>query len=433
MRYPEDLVKAIEVVLEHNIWRRRQTINLIAAENVMSPLAELVYLNDLMGRYAEGTVGKRYYRGVKYVDVLEEVLSRGFSEVLQAKYVDVRPISGTIANLAAFHGLAPEGGTIASLPTRAGGHISHNQVGGPKALKFKVVELPWDLENFNIDVDKARRVIEESKPNVVVLGASLYLFPHPIREISEAARSVGSYVLHDSAHVFGLIVGKRFPNPLLEGADVTTSSTHKTFPGPQGGLIASNLGQEANESISKAVFPAFTSNYHMHRYIATYVTLVEMREFGEQYADQIVRNAKALAEALHARGFNVVADHLGFTKTHQVAVDVSKQGGGELASKLLEDANIITNKNMLPWDKSAVKPSGIRLGVQEVTRWGMREGDMVEIAEFIKRVLIDGVEPKKVAEQVAEFRRQFLEVKYGYDIDREIGLKILDSVGIRLA
>ncbi len=431
-QYPEDLQRAIDLLMEHNEWRRRLSVNLIAAENVMSPLAELVYLNDMMGRYAEGTVGRRYYRGTKYVDLLEEALSRGFAEVLGAKYVDVRPISGTIANLATFYGLAPEGGAIASLPTRAGGHISHNQVGGPKALKFKVLELPWDLESFNIDVDKARKILEENKPNIVVLGASLYLFPHPIKEITEIAHSVGSYVVHDSAHVFGLIVGGKFPNPLREGADVTTSSTHKTFPGPQGGLIASALEGEINESISRGVFPVFTSNYHMHRYAATYVTLAEMRQFGPQYAEQIVRNAKALAEALHANGFEVVAEHLGFTKTHQVAVDVSKLGGGEPVSELLEEANIIVNKNMLPWDKSAVKPSGIRLGVQEVTRWGMREDDMVEIAGFFKELLIEGREPGQVRRKVVEFRSEFLEVKYGYSVDKELAQKLLGSIGILL-
>ncbi|MEZ0248444.1 MAG: serine hydroxymethyltransferase [Thermoproteus sp.] len=430
--YPEEVKKAIDILIEHNLWRRRDSVNLIAAENVMSPLAELVYLNDLMGRYAEGTIGKRYYRGTKYVDMLEDLLSRGFAEALGARYVDVRPISGTIANLAAFHGLAPEGGVLASLPTRAGGHISHNQVGGPKALKFKVVELPWDSENFNIDVDKAKRVIEENKPNIVVVGASLYLFPHPIREIAEAAHAAGSYVVHDSAHVFGLILGGKFPNPLKEGADVTTSSTHKTFPGPQGGLIASNLGDDVNESIARAVFPVFTSNYHTHRYAATYVTLAEMKEYGAQYAEQIVRNAKALAEALHERGFDVAAEGLGFTQTHQIAVDVSKFGGGEPVSKLLEDANIIVNKNMLPWDKSAVKPSGIRLGVQEVTRWGMGVDEMREIADFFKSVLVDGVEPRRVAERVREFRREFLEVKFGYDLDGEVARRVLDSIGIRL-
>lgn len=431
-QYPEDLKRAIDLLLEHNEWRRKLSVNLIAAENVMSPLAELVYLNDMMGRYAEGTVGRRYYRGTKYVDLLEGALSKEFAEILGAKYVDVRPISGTIANLAAFHGLAPEGGVIASLPTRAGGHISHNPVGGPKALKFKVVELPWDLEAFNVDVDKARRIIEENRPNIVVLGASLYLFPHPVKEIAEVAHSVGSYLLHDSAHVFGLIVGGKFPNPLKEGADVTTSSTHKTFPGPQGGLIASSLEGEMNESISKGVFPVFTSNYHMHRYASTYVTLIEMKHFGAQYAEQIVRNAKALAEALHANGFEVVAEHLGFTRTHQVALDVSKLGGGERVSELLERANIIVNKNMLPWDKSAVKPSGIRLGVQEATRWGMREDDMVEIAGFFKELLLDGREPEDVRKKVVEFRSRFLEIHYGYAADKELALRLLGGLGIKL-
>ncbi|MGB9704833.1 MAG: serine hydroxymethyltransferase, partial [Pyrobaculum sp.] len=142
---PRDLEEVLNITLTHNTWRRRETINLIASENVMSPLAELVYLNDLSGRYAEGTVGSRYYQGTKYVDALEDALSRRFANVLGAKFVDVRPVSGTVANLATYFALVPEGGTVASLPVKYGGHISHNNVGGLKALRVKAVELPWDL------------------------------------------------------------------------------------------------------------------------------------------------------------------------------------------------------------------------------------------------------------------------------------------------
>jgi len=426
---PREVKEVLDVVLRHNRWRRWETINLIASENVMSPLAEIFYINDFGGRYAEGTIGSRYYQGTKYVDVVEEALVKEFAEVLGAKFVDVRPISGTVANLATYFALVPEGGSVASLPIRCGGHISHSNVGGLKALRIKTVELPWDLENFNVDVDAARKVLEDKRPNLVILGGSLYLFPHPIKEVSEIAKGIGAYVLHDSAHVLGLIVGGVFPNPLREGADVITSSTHKTFPGPQGGLIATNLGDDANGQIQKAVFPTFTSNYHLHRYAATYITLVEMKLFGHEYASRVVENAKALAEALAEEGVMPVAERLGFTKTHQVAVDVSKYGGGDRVATLLEEANIIVNKNALPWDRSVVKPSGIRIGVQEMTRFGMGKDEMREIAKFIARVL-RGEDPASVRRDVVDFRRGFVEVKYGFKASREVVEEVFASLNL---
>jgi len=426
---PREVNDIIDVVIRHNVWRRQETINLIASENVMSPLAELLYLSDLSGRYAEGTVGQRYYQGTKFVDVLEDALSRRFAKVLGASFVDVRPISGTIANLAAYFALVPEGGVVASLPVKYGGHISHNTVGGLKALRLKAVDLPWDVENFNVDVDAARKVIEEKKPNLIILGASLYLFPHPVGKIAEIAKTVGAYVLHDSAHVFGLIVGGVFPNPLREGAHVITTSTHKTFPGPQGGLIATVLGDEINTQIQKAVFPTFTSNYHLHRYAATYVTLVEMETFGREYATKVVENAKALAEALSAEGITPVAERQGFTKTHQVALDVSKFGGGDKVAALLEEANIIVNKNALPWDKSVLRPSGIRMGVQEMTRFGMGRDEMQEIARFIARVL-RGEDPATVKREVTKFRKSFLEIKYGFKLDKNIVENVFASLNL---
>jgi glycine hydroxymethyltransferase len=426
---PREVNDIIDVVIRHNVWRRQETINLIASENVMSPLAELLYLSDLSGRYAEGTVGQRYYQGTKFVDVLEDALSRRFAKVLGASFVDVRPISGTIANLAAYFALVPEGGVVASLPVKYGGHISHNTVGGLKALRLKAVDLPWDVENFNVDVDAARKVIEEKKPNLIILGASLYLFPHPVGKIAEIAKTVGAYVLHDSAHVFGLIVGGVFPNPLREGAHVITTSTHKTFPGPQGGLIATVLGDEINTQIQKAVFPTFTSNYHLHRYAATYVTLVEMETFGREYATKVVENAKALAEALSAEGITPVAERQGFTKTHQVALDVSKFGGGDKVAALFEEANIIVNKNALPWDKSVLRPSGIRMGVQEMTRFGMGRDEMQEIARFIARVL-RGEDPATVKREVTKFRKSFLEIKYGFKLDKNIVENVFASLNL---
>jgi len=288
-------------------------------------------------------------------------------------------------------------------------------------LGIEQIELPFNLDEWNIDVDKAVKMIREIKPKFVTLGASVYLFPHPTKEIAEAAHEVGAKVVHDVAHVLGLIVGGVWPNPIHEGADVATSSTHKTFPGPQGGLIFTN-DKDLYKKISKTIFPWFVSNHHLHRLPALAVTAVEMKYFGKQYAEQIVRNAKAFAEALVEEGFNVLAEHLGYTKSHTIVVDVRRLGGGAKIAKLLEEANIIVNKNLLPWDPpEAVKdPSGIRLGTQEMTRFGMKESDFKEVARFMREVVIDKKDPKEVRKKVIEFRKEFTEVKYTFPIPKDI-------------
>ncbi len=427
---PESIIsRVIELTRMHNRWRRTETINLIASENVMSPLAEYLYLNDMMGRYAEGAPGKKLYQGTYFMDQLEQLCCKLLAELFNASYADVRPVSGTVANIAALYAVTEAGDLVASLPISLGGHISHRKVGAVGVLRLRTVNLPWDNDNFNIDVDEAVKLIRETRPRAVILGASVYLFPHPVREIAEAAHEVGTYVIHDSAHVLGLIAGKAFPNPIEQGCDIMTASTHKTFPGPQGGVIFTNR-EDLIEKIDKAVFPGVTSNYHQHRYPSLAVTAVEMREFGVDYASQVVRNARRLAEALHELGFRVLCEHLGFTKSHQVLLDVRELGGGSKCAVLLEQANIIVNKNMLPGDKSPEDPSGIRIGVQEMTRFGMTEQEMERIAEFFYRVLIKKEEPSRVRRDVIEFRRSFTEVKYGFKPD-EFNLTELTLLELR--
>ncbi len=421
MNLPKDLIKVLNLTKSHNRWRRFECINLIASENTMSPLAEAAYFTDMMHRYAEGKPRKRYYQGNKYVDEVELLAMDLMSRLLKVEYVELRPISGTIANAVVFRNLANAGDKALIAPVQAGAHVSHTRFGTLGALGIVQVELPFDPESWNIDVDKAAKLIEEVKPKFVTLGASVYMFPHPTKEIAEAAHSVGAKVVHDVAHVLGLIAGGKWPNPIHEGADVATSSTHKTFPGPQGGLIFTN-DRALYKAISKTVFPWFVSNHHLHRLPALAVTAIEMIEFGEAYASQVIRNAVAFAEALSAEGFKIPTEHLGFTKSHAFVVDVRELGGGAKVAKLLEDANIILNKNLLPWDPpEAVKnPSGLRIGVQEMTRFGMKEDDFRELVKFFKEVLIDGRDPAEVRRKVIDFRRNFIEVKYGYDIPEDL-------------
>jgi glycine hydroxymethyltransferase len=414
---PNELSRIINLTIEHNTWRR-SSLNLIPSENVMSPLAEALYMCDMMHRYAEGRPRRRLYQGLIYVDEVEELVMDLMSRLFGAKYVEPRPISGTIANAATFRVLAAPGSKAVVAPVQAGAHVSHTKFGTLGALGIEHIEMPFDMENLNIDVDKARKVIEEVKPAFVVMGGSLYLFPHPIKEISEAAHSVNAVVVYDAAHVLGLIAGKRWRDPFAAGADIVTASTHKTFPGPQGGVILTN-NESLYKSIARTIFPWFVSSHHLHRLPATAVTTIEMIHFGESYADQIVRNAKAFAEALAAEGFKVLGEHLGYTRSHQVVIDVKAHSGGAKAATLLEKANIIVNKNLLPYDPpEAVRdPSGLRTGVQEMTRYGMKEGDFREIARFFRMILIDGRDPEDVRKKVIDFRMNFTSIQYTFDID----------------
>jgi len=417
LQIPVELQKVIDLTIEHNTWRR-SSLNLIPSENVMSPLAEAVYMCDMMHRYAEGRPRRRLYQGLVYVDEVEELVMSLMARLFKVRYVEPRPISGTIANAASFRALAPPGSKAVIAPVQAGAHVSHTRFGTLGALGIEHVEMPFDMENMNIDVDRARKVIEEVKPSFVVMGGSLYLFPHPIKEIAEAAHSVNSVVVYDAAHVLGLIAGGRWRDPFEAGADVVTASTHKTFPGPQGGVILTN-SEQIYRSIARTIFPWFVSNHHLHRLPATAVTAIEMIHFGEDYADQVVRNARAFAEALASEGFKVVGEHLGYTRSHQVVLDVRANGGGAKAASLLERANIIVNKNLLPYDPpEAVRdPSGLRTGVQEMTRLGMREGDFRDVAEFFRMVLIDGRDPEDVRRKVVDFRASFSKIHYTFDVD----------------
>ncbi len=420
MPIPIELAKVIDLVGKHNRWRRFECINLIPSENIMSPLAEAVYLSDLMHRYAEGEPGKRFYQGNIYSDQIELYTSQLLYKLFSIRFVEPRPISGTIANAIAFRSFAEPGDRAVVPSIQAGAHISHTKLGILGAMGIKQFAMPFDIDRWNIDVDRAGKVIENVKPRLVILGASVYLFPHPTREIACVAHSVNSMVIHDVAHVLGLIAGKSWPNPIYEGADIATASTHKTFPGPQGGVIFMD-NRDIYEAVSRNVL-RFVSNHHLHRLPATAITAIEMLYFGEQYSRQIIRNAKMFAEALAEQGLKVVAEDLGYTQSHMVLIDVGKCGGGAKIVKMLEEANIIANKNLLPWDSpgDAYNPSGIRFGVQEMTRFGMKEDDFKEIAVFIREIILDRKDVYEVRKNVLEFRKNFINIAYGFDIPREL-------------
>ena len=392
-----------------------ESLPMIASENLTSKFVRRCYLSDLGHRYAEGKVGERYYQGCEFIDKIESEAIRLTKEIFDAEHANVQPISGVVANIAAFFALTNPGDLIISISVPCGGHISHDTVSAAGLRGLKVIHYPFNDEEFEIDIDATKRLSISEKPKVFVLGSSVILFPQPVKEIREIADEIGAKIMYDASHVLGLIAGKKFQQPLKEGADIVTGSTHKTFFGPQRAVILSK--RALAKEVDKAVFPGVVSNHHLNTLAGYVVAAMEMKEFGEAYAKQVVRNAKRLAEKLHDFGFKVVGESKGFTESHQVVVDVRNFGGGEKVALKLERANIILNKNLLPWDslKDTQNPSGIRIGVQELTRLGMKEGEMEEIAELMFKILSDKITVDKAREKVRELKMKFNTIKYTFE------------------
>ena len=321
----EVLDRILSLIDEHDSWRS-SCLNLIPSENVTSRHVRLALTSDLGHRYAEGKPYKRFYCGTRFVDEIEVLAIELAKKLFKCKYASVKPISGTISNLAVFSAFAKAGDKIMGLSIPCGGHISFAEIGAAGIRGLSVIDLPFNSDEMNIDVEKAIDLMSKVKPKLVVLGASLFLFPHPVRELSKAAEDFGGHVVYDGSHVLGLIAGGAFQDPLAEGALVLMGSTHKTFPGPQGGIVLTN-SEEAIEKIENALFPGLTSNHHLHRVAALAIALAEMLEFGEAYAKTIIENSKELAKSLHDRGFKVLCPHKGYTESHQVVIDVADIGG----------------------------------------------------------------------------------------------------------
>lgn len=408
----EDVNFLEEQVNRHHEWFSN-SLPMIASENVISPLAREMLLSDFGDRYAEGLPGERYYQGNIFTDKVELKVMELARLLFKCEWADVRPVSGTVANAAVLFALTEPGDIVTSVSLSHGAHISTAKFGAAGLRSVNVVNYPFDVENMNIDVDGTIRLLKLVRPKVALFGQSVFLFPTPLKELNDAFQEAGCFVWYDAAHVLGLIAGGKFQDPLREGAEVVTGSTHKTLPGPQHGILLSNPRDEKmQKKLQKGVFPGVVSNHHLHAMAALGITLAEHLEFGKAYADQIIRNSRALGQALYERGFKVLCPHLGFTQSHALAVDVREEGGGAKVALELEKANIITNKNLLPWDTSPVNPSGIRLGSQELARIGMKEADMEDVAELMKRVVLDGKPPEDVAGEVAELRKAFQGVHY---------------------
>ena len=408
----------IAAVKRNEKWRGEQCINLLAPEAPTSPTVRALLSAEVGTRAAEGHIGKvnRWFAGTKYIDEIEALCVELLKKAFRARYADHRLVASMIGNLAVYTALAEPGDVIMSIAQPFGGHSS-NRIDGPAGVRgLRIVDVPMDPDELVVDLDLFRAMAPLVRPKLVALGASMTLFPFPLQEMSETVAEWGGKIFFDGAHQIGLIAGGQFQDPLREGAAVMTGSAGKTFSGPQSGIIVWD-DPSLTQPMTHSIFPVLAATHQVNRVAALAVAAAEMIEFGQTYMTQIVRNAQALGAALEKRGIPVLGAHKGYTRTHQIIADARTFGSGLDAAHLLARANIVTNKNLIPSDTPQAwdRPSGLRMGTTEVTRYGMREKEMDIIADFMARMLIEKQSPDTVVEDVIEFRQGYQTLFYNFD------------------
>lgn len=366
--------------------RQRNNIELIASENFVSKAVMAAMGSPLTNKYAEGYPGKRYYGGCSKVDIAENLAIERAKELFGAEHANVQPHSGAQANMAVFFAVLNPGDTVMGMNLAHGGHLTHGSPVNMSGKQYKIVPYGVNKETGLIDYDELRKIAVENKPKLIIAGASAYSRIIDFKIFSEVAKEVGAYLMVDMAHIAGLVAAGLHPSP-VPYADFVTTTTHKTLRGPRGGMILCK--EEYAKIIDKSVFPGIQGGPLMHVIAAKAVCFKEaLDESFKEYAKQIVKNAKALSDALLKNGFRLVS---GGTDNHLILVDLQNMNiTGKEAEKRLDEVNITCNKNAIPFDPQ--KPfvtSGIRLGTPAVTTRGMKEEDMIEIADIISIVIKD--------------------------------------------
>jgi aminomethyltransferase len=429
--------------VQNTHWRQKQAFNLIPSEQTPSLLVKLFSIMDPSDRYAEHRKFKAfedremfYYQGTKFIEEVETLLIEEFKNFLQCSEAETRVISGQMANTAVFSGLMDYLNRIyrKSDPLRIrkvmnhhlsrGGHLSAQPMGAlrdfvavdPFMERRAAIEFPvLEEDPYQIDLEQTRELLELHKPELIILGKSMMIYREPIKEIAQMISKIRPkpIMLYDMAHVLGL-VGPYFQEPFKEGADIVTSSTHKTFFGSQRGIIASNMSEGTEyedlwEAILNRVFPGSVSNHHLGTFLGLLMASYEMNAFKSEYQKAVVSNAKSFARALKDRGMAVEGNPaIGYTETHQVIIRAGYAKGPAMANRL-EENNIIVNYQGAPDDEGFTAASCLRMGVQEMTRFGMREEDFGQLADYISQVI---QHDRSLADDVSRFRKQFTEMKY---------------------
>ena len=374
----------IKAVIDQELMRQREKLEMIASENIVSQAVMEAQGSVLTNKYAEGYPGKRYYGGCEHVDVVETLAIERAKRLFGAEHANVQPHSGSQANFAVYFAMLKPGDTIVGMNLSHGGHLTHGSPVNVSGTYFNVVPYGVNAETQQIDYDEFRKIVLEAKPKLIIAGGSAYSRQIDFKKMADVAHEVGAIFMVDMAHFAGLVAAGLHPNP-VEYADIVTTTTHKTLRGPRGGMILCK--EEYAKAIDKAVFPGIQGGPLMHVIAAKAVALGEalQPEF-KVYAEQVIKNAKVLAAELIAKGLTIVS---GGTDTHVMLVDVRNTGlTGKEAEHLLDEIGITANKNTIPFDPaSPFVTSGVRLGTPALTTRGLKEDDMKEIADIIATVL----------------------------------------------
>jgi len=426
---------------QNNTWRQKESFNLIPSESTPSLLVKMCEISDPSGRYAEHRTMKGsevyFYQGIDFIRDVEEGAMAELRKFFSCSHVELRTISGQMANEVLFKAMVrflnrgrPEGKPMRKMKLvmnnalTKGGHLSSQPMGAlfnfvtedPETGKERVVNFPVRKDNaYKPDKENLGKMIEKYRPELIVFGKSMFLYKEPVRFAADLVKEWDRppVIMFDMAHVLGLYGA--FQSPLEEGANIITGSTHKTFFGPQRGLIAGNFPKESPLrklwlDVKSRAFPGSTSNHHLGTLLGLLMAAYEMNAFKEPYQNAVRTNAKAFAQALHSQGIPVEGDEKDdFSETHQVIIRISQFGKGMELARKLEDNNILTNYQALPDDETFLEPSGIRMGVQEMTRFGMSAKDFDILAGFIADVIKNG---RKVKDEVNKYRQNFLQMQY---------------------
>ncbi|MBT3272619.1 MAG: glycine cleavage system aminomethyltransferase GcvT [Spirochaetales bacterium] len=444
--YEKKAAALVKRALDNHIWRQNQCVNLIPSEMTPSPIVRLLSISDPSGRYAEHKKMKAvferevfYYQGTDFISWVEERLADEFAEYLGCPLIEARIISGQMANTTVFSALVDhrnrtdrrsEAERIRLAMTNhlgKGGHLSAQPMGAlrhfvardPVTERFSVINFPVRKDNpYMIDLEETAKILDKNSPELLILGKSMVIHREPVRQIAAMLADMQQkpLLMYDMAHVLGL-VGPHFQKPFEEGADIVTGSTHKTFFGTQRGVIGGNFTEDTAsykfwEAVRRRAFPGQLSNHHLGSLLGLYFAILEMNAFKGKYQPQVIANAKAFARALSSLGMKVQGDpDIGYTETHQVLVDVGYAEGCRVAENM-EESNIIVNYQALPGDEGFTASSGLRLGVSEMTRFGMTEKDFEEFAVLFSDAT-KGADGTK--EKVAAFRQRFVTMSFCFE------------------
>ncbi len=395
------------LVRAHDRWRGREVFNLLPSENAVSPTARRYLASDLAGRYtlpisleSDGETLDNSYTGTRYTDRIESLANAAAARLFRARFATTRPLSGHIAALSAIVPLLPRGARLLAIPPDEGGYDGYAPGFVPALSGYTARPLPAGGPGHRVEAGAAVEAIRRERPSAVVLGQSFFLFPYPLREIAEAAHAVDALVLYDASHVLGLIAGGEFQDPLREGADVLFGSTHKSFPGPQGGLLVTDR-EDLFRQIDPALVWRIFDNAHWNRIAGLAQTLLELERDGREYASTIVANSRALGRALADAGVPLVAEAEGFTRSHQLHLDrprlraATGVGAAALARRLERQRLLIDLVG--------------RVGTAEATRLGLVPGDMPRLADLLVR---GGLRGERVGAEVLAWRRTFRSLRF---------------------